>query len=114
MEAPHGHEEFVSEALRPVGGPSDLAAMARGEPGLPRRFAWRGTEYRVAGVVRRWTSSGPDRGGGAEIYLRRHWYQLVTQPQAVMTIYCERQPRSRKRAKARWWIYTIQRPAVRP
>ena len=39
--------EFISEAVRPVGGTFDAAGMARGEPGLPQRFVWRGREYAV-------------------------------------------------------------------
>ena len=35
-------EEFVSEAIQPVVGTTDTAGMARGGPGLPRRFVWRG------------------------------------------------------------------------
>ena len=105
-------EEFVSEELTPVAGTADTAAMSRGEAGLPGRFTWRGREYRVAGVIRRWKSSGPCRSGGGERYLRRHWYRVLTEPPAIMTVYCERQARLPKRPKARWWIYTVE--AVAP
>ena len=101
-------EEFVSEALTPVAGTSDATGMARGEPGLPERFTWREREYRIAGVIRQWKSSGPCRHGSSEMYLRRHWYKIVTDPPMTMTIYCDRQAKNRKRPKARWWIYTIE------
>jgi hypothetical protein len=40
-------EEFIGEPIQPVEGTFDPAAMTRAEPGLPRRFIWRGTEYTV-------------------------------------------------------------------
>jgi phosphoribosylglycinamide formyltransferase-1 len=101
-------EEFVSEELKPMAGTADTAAMSRGEAGLPGRFTWRGREYRVAGVIRKWKSSGPCRSGGGERYLRRHWYRVLTEPPAIMTVYYERQARLPKRPKARWWIYTVE------
>ena len=103
-----GHEEFVGEELLPVVGTTDLSAMSRGEPGLPQRFTWREREYRIVGVIGKWKSSGPCRGGGKEIYLRRHWYKVITVPGATMTIYFDRQARNPNRPKARWWIYTMQ------
>jgi len=103
-----GPEEFVSEEMTPVAGTGRAAAMARGEPGLPDWFTWRSTEYRVRGVIRQWKTSGPCKSGAPEMYLRRHWYRIVTEPRAVMTVYCERQARSRKRAKSRWFIYTVE------
>ena len=101
------HEEFIGEPMTPVAGTGDAAAMARGEPGLPARFTWRGREYRIAGVIRTWKSTGPCRSGGGEVYLRRHWYEVRTDPPAVMTVYCDRQAKDRKHPKARWWVYTV-------
>ncbi len=103
-----GREEFICEAMTPVGRTADRAAMARGEPGLPGRFTWRGREYRIAAVLRKWKSSGPDRDGGKKMYLRRHWYKVLTDPPVLMTIYCDRQAKDRKRPKARWWVYTVE------
>ncbi len=101
-------EDFVCEALTPVAGTGDVARMARGEPGLPKLFTWRGQEYRIAGVIRTWKTSGPCRSGSSEMYLRRHWYKILTDPPMIMTIYCDRQAKTRKRPKARWWIFTIE------
>ncbi len=42
------------------------------------------------------------------MYLRRHWYKVLTDPPAIMTICCDRQAKNRKRPKARWWVYTIE------
>jgi hypothetical protein len=99
--------EFVSEELTPVAATGDPAGMARGEPGLPGRFAWRGREYRVVRVIKQWKSSGPCRNGSDELYLRKHWFQFATDPPAVMTVYFDRQARNRRRPKARWFLYTI-------
>jgi hypothetical protein len=99
-------EEFVSEELVPIVGSADASAMSRGEPGLPREFTWRNQRHAVVEVLRTWKSSGPERGGG-EIYLRRHWHEILTDTGLRMTVYCERQARSRKRPKARWWVYTV-------
>ena len=101
-------EDFVCEAITPVAGTADVAGMARGEPGLPTLFTWRGRECRIAGVIRKWKTSGPCRSGSREMYLRRHWYKILTDPPMIMTIYCDRQAKTRKRPKARWWIYTIE------
>jgi hypothetical protein len=102
-------EEFVSEEMVPVAGTGSTAGMSRGEPGLPARFRWRGTEYRVADVLEMWKTSGPCRSGASEIYLRRHWYKVRTAPEAIMTVYFERQAKHPGRPKARWWIYSIHR-----
>jgi hypothetical protein len=100
-------DEFVCEELLPAAGTFGAAAMSRGEPGLPARFTWRGAEYRVAGVVRQWKTSGPCHSGSDEVYLRRHWYEVLTEPPAVLTIYCDRQAKDRRRPKRRWWVYSV-------
>jgi hypothetical protein len=99
-------EEFVSEAITPVPGSFDAAAMARGEAGVPRAFAWRGTRYELARLVSSWKSSSADRG---EMYLRRHWFAIETRSGERMTIYCERQARNAKRPAQRWWLYSVIR-----
>ena len=109
-QTPIGHsqdEEFICEPAVPVAGTGDAAAMSRGEPGLPGRFVWRKTEYRVLGVVRQWKTTGPCRNGSDEVYLRRHWYQVLVEPRAVMTLYCDRQAKDRRRPKRRWWVYSV-------
>ena len=101
-------EEFICEPLKPQPGTGDTAAMSGGEPGLPAIFTWRDVKYSVAGVIRKWKSSGPCRHGSGEMYLRRHWYRILTDPPMIMTVYCDRQPKDRQRPKARWWVYTIE------
>src|SRR5688572_452489 len=97
-------EQFVSEAVAPVAGTFDPAAMSRGEPGVPTRFEWRGVEYRVVQVEHTWKTSTPDRG---EMYLRRRWFRVRCEAGQRMTLYCERQAKTRRRPKARWWLYSV-------
>jgi len=99
-------DEFVSEAIQPEPGSFDAAAMGRGEPGLPRAFTWRGDRYVVEELLATWKTSSTDAG---ELYLRRHWYTVQVRGGLRMTIYCERQARSRRGAKSRWWLYSIGR-----
>ncbi len=106
-------EEFISEPIEPLAGTFDMAAMTRGEPGLPGRFKWRDKEYAVADVLEAWKETGPCRSGGPEMYLRKHWYKFITDDGTEMTIYFERQPRSKHRKKVRWWLYTISRKGKR-
>lgn len=106
-------EQFVCEELTPVAGTASAAAMAKGEPGVPGRFCWRDREYRVTGVIEKWKTSGRCRNGSDELYLRRHWYKIAAESSrraGIMTIYCDRQAKNRKRPKSRWFVYTIQRP----
>jgi len=98
--------EFVGEAILPAAGSFDATAMARGEPGVPKSFTWRGKEYVVARVRSAWKSTGKDRG---EVYLRRHWFEVETETGERMTIYCERQAKNLKKPKARWWLYAVER-----
>jgi len=102
-------EEFVSEPIKPVAGTFDAGGMTRGEPGLPQRFVWRDKEYTLAAVLEVWKEDGPCRSGGGEMYLRKHWYKIQTEQGPRMTIYFERQARSKRHSKARWWLYTIER-----
>ena len=100
-------EQFVCEQLEPEKATGDTAAMTHGCPGLPASFTWRGTRYEVAGVIEQWKTHGPCKSGAAERYLRRHWYKILTQPHAIMTVYFDRQAKDRKHPKARWFLYTI-------
>jgi phosphoribosylglycinamide formyltransferase-1 len=100
-------EQFVSEPIQPVAGTGRASSAAIGEPGLPGRFVWRDRTYRVVGVLKKWKRSGPCRHGSGEMYLRRHYYRIRTDPAMVMTLYCERQARNRSKPKARWFVYTV-------
>ncbi len=100
-------DKFISEPIKPVEGTFDTADMARGEPGLPGRFIWRDKEYTVAELLEKWKESGPCKGGSSEMYLRKHWFKIMTEDGSEMTIYFERQPRTKRDNKKRWWLYTV-------
>ena len=102
------HAEFVCEELIPGPGTADVAMMSRGVPGLPCRFTWRGEQYEVVGVIETWKTQGPCRHGGGEMYLRRHWYRIQVRPKLILTVYCDRQAKNRRKPKSRWWVYTVQ------
>ncbi len=101
---------FVSEAIQPVVATSDTARMAAGEPGLPQEFRWRGETLRIAHVLRAWKETGPCTSGSGEAYVRKHWYEVVTDTDRRLQIYFERQARARGRRTDRWWLYSISEP----
>lgn len=100
-------DEFVCEPIEPDRASFDPATMARGEPGVPRRFTWRGREHVVASVTESWKKTGPCRHGSGERYVRRHYYRVVTTSGEVLTIFFERRSRSPRKAGPRWWVYTV-------
>ena len=98
-------EQFISEPINPVAETFDTGRMASGEPGLPRKFLWRGNTVQVIEVRRMWKSTGDCRHGSGEQYVRKHWYEVATVDDGVMTIYFERSFR-RRHAAARWWLFS--------
>ena len=104
-------EELISESIKPVIGTMDTAGMSRGEPGLPQKFLWRGEEHTVAEVLEKWKDTGRCSHGSSERYVRKHWFKIRTTDGAIMKIYFERQARSSRQRKQRWWLYTIVPPA---
>jgi hypothetical protein len=102
-------ESFISEPIAPESGSFALAGMARGEPGLPAAFVWRGKQYAVAGVLESSKSTGADRSGGSERYVRKHWYRVRTTTGEVMTLYFTRQPGAgRRRSRQRWTLFSMR------
>lgn len=103
--ADRSHTQFVSEPIRPEANSYAIDAMSRGEPGLPKAFTWRGKRYEIARVEASWKGHGKDRG---DVYVRRHWYDVVTVCGRRMRLYFDRNPgRSGSRA-SRWWIYSVE------
>lgn len=101
-----GAEEFISEPIEPVGG-FDTAAMSRGEPGAPPAFRWRDRAYEVVARIGQWKSSSREGGRAqGQLYLRRHYYELMMDDGSRWTVYFERQPRRSGSAKVRWFLYT--------
>ncbi|MBN1513666.1 MAG: cytoplasmic protein [Phycisphaerae bacterium] len=101
--------ELISEPITPLAGPKDAAAMARGEPGLPLGFTWRGREYRIADVLERWKQTGREgsRADG-EVYVRRHAYRLRMNDGAEWSVYFVRQTPRSGSARRRWFLYSIE------
>ena len=102
-------EEFISEAIQPVVETIDAGRMAAGEPGLPRQFRWRSETISIARVLKTWRETGPCRHGSGEQYVRKHWFEVLTDSGLTMKIYFERQPRSANK-KRRWWLFSAERP----
>ena len=102
---------FVSEIIRPFGDARDTSSMAVGGPGLPREFEWQGRPLKIAAVLRTWRETGKCRHGSPELYVRKHWFEVVTTGNVVMKIYFDRQPRSKHR-NDRWWLFSICEPEV--
>ncbi len=101
-------DTFICEELIPVAGTGSSVMMSRGEPGLPQRFIWRDVQYEVVGVIETWKTQGPCRHGSGEMYLRRHWYKIQVSPRTIMTVYCDRQAKNRRKPKSRWWVYIVE------
>ncbi len=109
-------EQFISAAIQPVVDTFDTARMSAGEPGLPRQFRWKSQTIQIARVLKAWKETGPCHHGSGEKYVRKHWFEVLTDSGDTMKIYFERQPRSRKN-KTRWWLFTIeksQQPIIPP
>lgn len=100
-------EEFVGDQIKPVPGAMRTLGMTRREPGLPRRFTWRGEQIEVAEVLDRWKQTGPCTSGSGEQYVRKHWYRLRMTNGLEMKLYFERQARRGRQQKSRWWLYTV-------
>lgn len=75
--------------------------MARGEPGVPRRFTWRGRRYEVAEVERRWKELNPAPAAAGDRYVRRHGYAILTIGGERLRLIAERRGR---RGQPRWWL----------
>lgn len=99
-------EQLVSEPIQGLDPLIDTAALARGEPSLPRRFRWRQREYEVAGVIGKWKSTGPCRSGSPEKYVRKHWWKIRTESGEIMKLYFDRQPKTPGDMK--WYLYSIE------
>ncbi len=108
-DVPSSGGEFVSEAITPDAATFDASTMARGRPGLPTGFTWRGRHYQIRGVLAEWKHSEAEghRPGG-ERYYRKHYFRVVTDSGEVMTIYAVRHTKQGENPRKRWWLYTIE------
>jgi hypothetical protein len=76
----------VMEPVTPEPGSFDPRAMARGEPGVPRRFSWRGTTYVVAEVLGTRREVENYSGSDKDTYARRHVVRVRTESGEVMSL----------------------------
>ncbi len=107
--------EFVGDQITPAGGGFDMAAMGRGEPGLPSAFKWRGETVEIDAKISVWKHSERESSQAqGELYLRRHYFKLRMADGLVWTVYFIRQPSKSGSPKARWFLYTIESNASRP
>lgn len=100
--------QFISEAIKPNMATIDTSRMAIGEPGLAREFVWREKTFRIIEVVRTWRETGPCHHGSREQYVRKHWYEVVTDTGERMKIYFERQLRRGGHKNDRWWLFSVE------
>jgi hypothetical protein len=105
-EAPRPRVETVLEPIEVAPGDFDAASMGRGEPGVPRRFTWRGEVFEIVRVLERAREVGPCRSGGGEVYVRRHATRALTRGGAIVTLSAER----RTGAGPRWILRSVERP----
>ena len=99
-------EKFISEAMEPSTDLLETSRMAIGEPSVPLKFVWRGKTIRIMEIRRRWKETGPCRHGSGESYVRRHWFEVITDSDEVMKIYFERHPKGGRKS-SRWWLFTV-------
>lgn len=101
--------ELISEPITPNAGTFDASAMARGEPGLPAGFTWRGASVAVVERLGAWKRSTREGGGAGELYLRRHYFKLRMSDDSIWTVYFVRQTPRSGSPKNRWFLYTLER-----
>jgi hypothetical protein len=101
--------EFVSEAIEPMTGTFEAAAMARAEPGLPTGFRWRDHESRIVELLAVRKQSGPEIGRlHGERYLRRHCYVLRMADGSIWHVYFVRHTPQGASPRRRWFLYERQ------
>lgn len=102
-------DEFISEPITPVAATFNTARMSIGEPGLPGEFVWNGKTYLVKKVLNTWRKTSPCTHGSGEMYVRRHYYKILTDSGETMTLYFDRQPRRNEAPGPRWWLLSRER-----
>jgi hypothetical protein len=95
----------VMEPVTPEAGSFDPRAMARGEPGVPRRFGWRGTTYVVAEVLGTRREVENYSGAAKDGYAKRHVVRVRTESGEVMSLSASRGARGHA---TRWILREIE------
>src|ERR1051325_1004424 len=94
--------EFVSEPITPDAATFNAKAMARGEPGLPAGFTWRGQHYRIAELLpsgkhaEAWTPPGGNQ------YYRKLFFEARPAPGEQVTLYAVRHTKPGESKRKRW------------
>ena len=101
----------VLEPIEPQAGSFDARFMARGEPGVPRRFTWRGRAYEVAEVLGTEREVENASGSSGDAYVRRHAFRVRTTTGEVMVL---AGARAKNAGPARWILRSIQDAAPPP
>ncbi len=73
--------------------------MARGIPGVPRRFRWRGRAFEVAKVEDTWKELSASPPGGGDRYVRRHGFTVRTTDGEILKLVA-----ARGSARVRWYL----------
>lgn len=102
--------EFVGESIEPVRETLDAVRMARGEPGLPGRFRWRGAEHEIAAVIETWKTTSDCTHGSREQYVNRHWYRVRTTTGTVLTLSFDRRAKTPRELRSAWRVLSIDVP----
>jgi hypothetical protein len=98
---------FVGETIEPVAETFDARGMARGEPGVPRRFRWRGEEHEVAAVLETTKETGACTHGSAERYVTKHRFRVRTTSGLEMALSFDRRARTPKELRAAWCLHSV-------
>jgi phosphoribosylglycinamide formyltransferase-1 len=101
----------ILEAIQPHPGSFDTTAMARGEPGVPRRFDWRGRTYEVAEVLGTGREIENASGTTGDSYVRRHVFRVRTTSGEILVL---AGARAKNAGPARWLLRSIEGPAAPP
>jgi hypothetical protein len=100
---------FISEPIVPLDASFDTTGMARGEPGLPRKFRWRKKEFHIAEVLEMWKEHGDCAHGSGERYVRKHGYRVRVTDGSILQLYFIRSfGRGKFQTRSRWWIQSIE------
>ena len=97
----------VMEPVTPHPGAFDARAMARGEPGVPARFDWRGKTYAVVEVLQSRRETENYSGTAKDTYARRHVIRVRVDSGEVMTLSAAR---GNTRGGPRWILRTVDGP----
>jgi len=101
-------ETFIGEAITPRPGTFDTSAMARGGPGVPLVFSWRGREYQVARILKTWRTQERGLWDKEYLYVRKHYFRIRTTTGEVMVLRFDRKPtRGAGPTKGRWVLFSI-------